>query len=160
MKTKFLLILTTIWLTMTATIDFLVLPTAFRVIKNLLLGGNLGIALFSRFNPLEMLFSLTILILMAVTEVQAKVAKTLALILSGLLVAISFIYYFFLTPKIVMTTRVIESLEGKTSEAMAQAQLDHQFFHHLYVRMDSVKLVCLCVILVIILVKFKERKVA
>ncbi len=144
---------------MTATIDFLVLPQAFRVIKNVLIGGNLGIELFSRFNPLEMLFSFVILILMAITEIPAKMAKTIGLILSGLLVAISFIYYFFLTPKIVMTTRVIESLAGKTSEAMAQAQMDHQFFHHLYIRMDSIKLVCLSVILGIIIFKFKEGKV-
>ncbi|MFZ4714179.1 MAG: hypothetical protein ACOYL6_10720 [Bacteriovoracaceae bacterium] len=147
MKTKFLIVFISAWLFMTLTVDMLVLPQAFKVIGDIWLAGSLGIELFRHFNPLEILFSVILLVLLSWQEKKLNWKFFFPLILFF----IALLYQFYLTPQIATATRVILSLQGQSGQALAMAQLDHHFYHTSYIRLDGVKLLCLFIFLGIIM---------
>jgi hypothetical protein len=148
MKVKFMIMITSAWLFMTMTVDFLVLPKAFRLIGDIWLAGSLGIEIFRNFNPLEVVFAGTLVVL---TYRESK-RITPKLILPMVLLLIALSYQFYFTPNITATTRVIMALKGQQGPLLSKAFLDHHFFHSNYVRLDGVKLLCLLVFLGIIMI--------
>ena len=55
MTKKLILILVSIWWGWTAIIDFAVVPTVFAIVNDFFNAGELGIALFSKLNLLEVI---------------------------------------------------------------------------------------------------------
>jgi hypothetical protein len=147
MKVKFMIMITSAWLFMTMTVDFLVLPKAFRLIGDIWLAGSLGIEIFRNFNPLEVVFAGTLVVL---TYRESK-RVTPKLILPIFLLCIALSYQLYFTPNITATTRVIMELKGQSTPLLSRAFSDHHFFHSNYVRLDGVKLLCLLVFLGIIM---------
>lgn len=157
-KTKFCLILISAWLAMTFTIDFMVLPKVFSVIKDVFLGGEIGSGLFSTFNLVELLFA-TVLIGLAFTANFHKVIQQkLIRISSVMLFLISCLYQFYLTPGIINATNTTLSINEGEVERRAQAFLEQQFYHQWYIRVDSLKILLLGFILVLFILHKDQSK--
>lgn len=141
---------------MTLTIDFMVLPQVFLVIKDVFLGGRIGSGVFGTFNYVEIILSLLILALIF----NLKFSKRWKVITSGLisvvLVFISLVYSFFLTPRIVQAAVAWESLpEGSSRVEMA---LLHQLYHRWYILTDSFKILLLIFLFFLLLVNQENAK--
>ena len=114
MTKKLILILVSIWWGWTAIIDFAVVPTVFRVIHDFFNAGELGIALFSKLNTLEVLVSSLLIVLSLYTLKQSGHGKLqLALVICAW--AIAMIYFSYLTPKLVGLTRFLRSASFQSS---------------------------------------------
>lgn len=142
-----LLILLTLWLGFTALVDFIVVPGVFRNIENFFEAGNLGIYLFTRLNYLEVVIGSTALAVLVF--IFRKNRKALPLLLCGVSVlVIAFTYFTWLIPKIDHLTGLWKMSEAGKAIAIADIQQEHQFFHRVYVVMDSVKLMVLLFMMV------------
>lgn len=152
-KTKFCLILISAWLAMTFTIDFMVLPKVFSVIKDVFMGGKIGSGLFSTFNLIELVFA-TVLIGLAFTSNFSKsLHQKLTRISSVILFLISSLYQFYFTPGIINATNTILSIPETEVERRAAAFLEQQFFHQWYIRVDSLKILLLGLVLVLFILQ-------
>jgi uncharacterized membrane protein len=114
------------------------------VINDFFNAGELGMSLFKKFNVLELLFVLPLLVF----EWRAKNKVTsVGVFIAGIIILV---YITYLTPK-------IEELSIWWKEADSQGimgingvkdiQQEHQFFHRLYVTLDTVKLLILSSVL-------------
>lgn len=143
------LILVSIWTGWTVLTDFYVVPTVFRMITSFFEAGDLGIALFSKLNSLELVLSTILVAILAIDLVKKKSLKLpfIAAILAWIIVMI---YVTFLTQKITDLTvlwQKAESLGALGIAGVADVQQEHQKFHKIYVSLDSVKLVILLFLL-------------
>lgn len=149
------LILTSIWLGWTILVDFFVVRTVFAHVSNFFEAGELGIALFSKLNSLEVVVSSSLLA-MTVMLKRKGLFLLVPVLICWLIVMFCFSY---LIPKITFLTEVWRNLDvkGITPPAgISDPQQDHQFLHNLYIKMDAVKLVLQCS-MIIISFKFRER---
>lgn len=138
---------------MTLTIDFMVLPKVFSVVKDIFLGGRIGRGLFTAFNYCEMTFSGLLLILIF-TMVFPKIWQKRAAIASAISLAlITLLYEFYLTPGIINATNTLESIPLDEVERRAPVFLNHQFFHQWYIRADSLKILLLLFLMVLLMIK-------
>jgi len=149
MINKLILIIVSIWWGWTALIDFAVVPTVFNVINDFFNAGELGIALFSKLNLLELLLSS---LLIVVSLIQFKNIKRgriqLALGISSWMIVM--FYFSYLTPKIINLTDLWKEAEALNKIGIAginDIQQEHQFYHRMYVGLDSLKLLMLSFIL-------------
>jgi hypothetical protein len=136
------LVLISIWLGWTVLVDFFVVPTVFRTISNFFEAGDLGIAVFSKLNNLELIVATIILGLLSLEIKKNKVF----FILSILTWSIVMFYFSYLTPKIITLTELWKTAESTGTlgvSGIADIQATHQTFHKLYVGLDSVKLLLL-----------------
>ncbi|MBT3586663.1 MAG: DUF4149 domain-containing protein [Halobacteriovoraceae bacterium] len=143
------LIFVSSWFSMTCLIDFLAVPLLFRNVPDAEIAGKIGMKIFSTFNSLELGFGMASLILVyLMTKGRIKHRGTIitlfALALSTL---ISVAYIIKITPAVgeyanQMHQHVEESKEYKSAEEI------HQFYHHLYVKLDAAKLILLLIVLV------------
>lgn len=142
-----LLILLSLWLGWTALVDFVVVPGVFRNIQNFFEAGDLGIYLFQRLNYLEVVIASAVVAL--VTFIFRKNRRALPLLVSSLVVMIiAFTYFTWLIPKITYLTELWKMSEAGKTIAIADIQQEHQFFHRIYVIMDTVKLLVLLFMIV------------
>lgn len=145
------LILTSMWLGWTVLVDFFVVRTVFSVVSNFFEAGDLGIAVFSRLNHLEVVVSTTMLAILSIV-VKRKKSLLPTLALSLLAWSLSMFYFSFLTPKLVMLTALWKKADTIGSLAIAgypDIQQTHQFWHNLYIGLDSVKLLTLITLVVL-----------
>ena len=142
-----LLILLSLWLGWTALVDFVVVPGVFRNIDNFFEAGDLGIYLFQRLNYLEVVIASSVVAV--VTFIFRKNRLALPLLISSVVVmVIAFTYFTWLIPKISELTELWKLSEAGKSIAIADIQQEHQFFHRIYVIMDTVKLLVLLFMIV------------
>lgn len=139
MTKKFTLILLSLWWGWTALIDFAVVPTVFRTIHDFFNAGELGIALFSKLNILELILAPLLIFLF-----WGKSKWRLGLVITLSLIVIFYASY--LTPKITQLTELWKKAEALNQLGISDIrdiQQEHQFFHKLYVALDTVKLLVL-----------------
>jgi hypothetical protein len=145
MTKKLILILLSLWLGFTALIDFAVVPTVFKVVDDFFNAGELGIALFSKLNLLEIIFSSSLLALLALEIKKAPFIKwKLTLGLCAWIIVM--VYLTYLTPKITELTglwKAADLAQTTGSGNIQDIQQEHQSFHRLYIILDSVKLILL-----------------
>lgn len=137
-----LLVLLSLWLGWTALVDFVVVPAVFRNINNFFEAGDLGIYLFTRLNFLEVILaSMTLVVLVFIFR---KNRTALPLLVSGVIVFIIALSYFtFVIPKLSYLTDLWKMSEAGKTIPIADIQQEHQFYHRIYVTMDTVKLLVL-----------------
>ncbi|MES2529033.1 MAG: DUF4149 domain-containing protein [Bdellovibrionota bacterium] len=137
-----LLILLSFWLGWTVLVDFIVVPGVFRNIANFFEAGDLGIYLFQKLNSLELeVATFTIAILIFIFR---KNRRALPLLISGVfLFAIAVTYFIYLTPKLQALTDMWKLSEAGQKIALTDIQQEHQYFHRIYVTIDSLKILIL-----------------
>jgi hypothetical protein len=151
------IVLLSAWLWTTALVDFVAVPTVFRTLSDLFVAGELGIKIFSKYNVLEMTFASLLLVqMLAIFLLPAKTngADKILLVAVMALAALAFYYYFFLTPEIVELTKSWKEFFN-TADGPAWEQ-KHTLSHHLYVRLDSIKLVVLLIGLILSFVSLNK----
>ena len=161
MTKKFILVLISIWWGWTVIIDFAVVPTVFKVINDFFNAGELGISLFSKLNNLELIFS-ALLVAVGVYELKSLKVGKLQLVLISTAFLIVLTYFFYLTPKLTSLTELWKKADAVNSVSVAgitDIQQEHQFYHKIYVTLDTIKLLLLSSLLGLNLFK-KERTVA
>ena len=142
-----LLILLSLWIGWTTLVDFVVVPGVFRNIDDFFEAGDLGIYLFERLNYVEVVVASTVL--MVLTFIVQKNRRALPLLFCGVLVlAISLAYLSWLIPKIAELTELWKLSEAGREVAVADVQQQHQYFHRVYVILDTIKLLILLFMLV------------
>ncbi len=148
MYAKILLFSLSGWLISTILVDFVVVPTLFSQIDDIMHAGTIGVILFTKMNVLEMVFSALILF----STIQMRREKQAKILLFGAscLAFIALLYYFHLTPRITGLTNL---LLVSPSEEVAR---EHQFYHDLYVKLDSLKLIILGILGTMFFIK-KEK---
>ena len=151
MTNKIVLVLVSLWWGWTALIDFAVVPTVFSVINDFFNAGELGISLFTKFNLLEVvLSSLLIAVLSFHSKKTGKGIIQLALACSAWIIVM--FYFTYLTPKISSLATLWKQAELVNKMGIAginDIQQEHQFYHRIYVGLDSLKLLILSSILVL-----------
>jgi len=135
-----------------------IIRTVFATIDNFFQAGDLGIAVFSKLNNLEVIVSSA---LVAVLSFQfTKNKKVLPLLVMSIVAWVMAMTYFaYLTPKLVHLTELWKKtdLMGLAGAAgIPDIQQEHQYYHRLYIGMDSFKLVLLTVM--ILYGSFKQDK--
>ncbi len=138
--------------------DMFIIRTVFSVIDNFFQAGDLGVAVFSKLNNLELLVSTALVGLLSYQVSKNKQAIKL-LILSLMTWTISLFYIAFLTPKLSEMTELwkkADAIGTASINGIADIQQAHQLYHNLYIGTDVVKLILLTLILVLGI--FKEEK--
>lgn len=143
------LVLLAIWWGWTVLIDFFVIPNVFRTLSNFFEAGDLGVIVFSKLNNLELILA-TILVAI-VAYLCSKNKKLLPLLLGSVLLwIIAMTYFSFLSPKITELTALWKKADAAGSMAIAgyaDIQQEHQFYHKLYIGIDTVKLLLITALL-------------
>jgi uncharacterized membrane protein (UPF0136 family) len=143
------LTLVSLWWGWTVLVDFFMLPAVFKTVNDFFNAGELGMTLFSQLNALELIVSS---LLIVVTALKLKQSKKILPFFILTLAAFSIVIFYlaFLTPKIVALTdlwREAEKLGASGIGNIPDIQQEHQFFHKLYIRIDTVKLIILTILL-------------
>lgn len=149
MTKKIALILVSIWWGWTVIIDFAVVPTTFKIIHDFFNAGELGIALFSKLNTFEVIVS-SLLILVSVFHHKNSGRGKIQLGLALSVWMIVMFYFAYLTPKIISLTDLWKEAETVQKLGVAginDIQQEHQFYHRIYVGLDSLKLLILTFLL-------------
>jgi hypothetical protein len=157
---KLILVLISFWLGGTALIDFAVVPTVFRTINDFFNAGELGIALFGKFNSIELLIASTLFLLSLKTFQRSK-RNIIQLSLVVLALAIVLIYFSYLTPKLTSLTELwkkADALNSVSISGISDIQQEHQFYHRIYVMIDTVKLIILSTLLVLSLTNKEDQR--
>ncbi len=144
MLTKLSIAILSAWLALTLFTDFVVIRTAFELTGDFFKAGDIGIALFGKLNNFEIIFGSFILV-----EAVFK-RKILPLILSLILFSIALIYFSYLTSKISALTELWKEAEKAGVLSMgniSDVQAEHQFFHRLYIGLDTLKMILLAALL-------------
>lgn len=156
---KLVLIFLSIWWGATVLVDFTVVPTVFQVIENFFNAGELGMALFSKVNKLELILSS---LLVGLSSLHVKRSKRslieFCLILSASLIVLT--YFSYLTPKISELTllwKKADSLGLVGISGIMDIQQEHQLYHRIYVSLDTLKLLLLSVLIVLRLTEKTEE---
>lgn len=138
-----------LWWGWTVIIDFVVVPTVFSTIRDFFNAGELGMALFSKLNYFEVVTASALVVL---SSFQLKKSKQNWPFLAGSLVlfSIALFYFAYLTPKIISLTALWQKAEQAGLIGIAgigDIQQEQQFFHKLYIKIDSLKLILITILL-------------
>lgn len=138
------LILVSMWFGWTVLVDFFVVPSVFAQISNFFEAGHLGVTVFTKLNKLELIVSLMVCSSLLVQ----KKYKTL---IPALVCTVIVLYYVgFLSEKIRDLTVLWQEADSKGVvglNGIPDVQQSHQFYHKLYITLDSVKLFLLLTLL-------------
>jgi hypothetical protein len=152
-KNRFLyssfLVLVSLWWGWTFLVDMIIIRTAFGLIDNFFQAGDLGVAIFSKLNNLEVVAGSFLVVVLSLNTKRNRRALPI-LIMSVITWLIGMTYLSYLTPKLIELTDLWRQtdLMGLTSVAgIPDVQQEHQFYHNLYIGLDSVKLVLLSIML-------------
>lgn len=149
------LICVSLWWGWTVLVDMFIIPTVFKIVDQFFQAGDLGIAVFSKLNNLEVVLASILVGLFSYQITKNKKALTL-LVLSILVWLIAMTYFSFLTPKLIELTELWKKtdLMGLTGVAgIPDVQQAHQYYHNLYIGLDVVKLLLLSAMLLIGVIK-------
>lgn len=138
----------TLWWGLTIISDVVVAPSIFRVVENFFNAGDLAMTIFSRANSVELVLSSFTLVL-AIMIMKRK-GSLGTLILTIVCWSVAMFYFSYLIPKIIELTEL-----WKKAEAMGvigigdipDLQQEHQYFHRIYIILDSFKLIVLSILL-------------
>ena len=143
------LVLLSLWWGWTVLTDFVIVPTVFRHIDIFFQAGELGIAVFSRLNNLEVMVSSALVGLLSYQTLKNK--NAFKFLIMGILVwMISLVFFSYLTPKIIELTSLWKQadLMGLTSlKGIPDIQEEHHFFHNLYIGLDVAKLTIISIMI-------------
>jgi hypothetical protein len=144
------------WLCLTAFVDFAIIPTAFKQLSDIFIAGNLGMHIFSALNYIEITFAVILLLYSFKLFQEPKTKKNcILIIINALLIGISCLYFFYLTEKISDLTELWKNSMVISKEAIEVVKSEHHFYHQLYIRTDSFKLLLL---LIVFCMSFIERR--
>ena len=133
------------WWGWTVLVDFFIIRTVFANLDSFFQAGNIGIAVFSKLNNLEVIVSTILVALLSFQMTKNK--KILPMLIMSLIAwAVVMTYFTYLTPKIVELTDLWKQTDLMGISAVAgipDIQQEHQFFHRLYIGLDSFKLLIL-----------------
>lgn len=132
--------LTSSWLAMSILVDFFVVPTVFHHIDDFFMAGDLAIALFTKFNQLELILASTLI------SVSALRARVPLLLISIFLWIIAMTYFLYLSPMIETLTELWKKADemGLVSIAgIADIQQEHLRYHKAYILIDTIKMALL-----------------
>lgn len=136
------------WIILTVAVDFIAIPTVFRTLKDVNLGGSVGIELFPKVNKVEMILAVILLVgILYKQKVKEKMFDRFILIQSFFLFLLTLSYAFFLSPEIKRLTLLIQD-KSVAANLLADLQIQHSFYHHLYIKLESVKLIFLLMMMV------------
>ena len=128
------------WFMMTILVDMIAIPAVFRNSSNLTDAGKIGMIVFSRFNVIENIFA--VIVFWGVFSLWKAKKTKFQLIPAIYLFIMSWVYTFYMTPKITETTYKI--YQTKVEDPLfAVLQIEHAYYHNTYRTLDSVKLVVL-----------------
>lgn len=150
--------LLSLWLGWTVLVDFVVVPTIFREMNDFFGSGNIGIKLFSKLNNFELIVGSLLLALSSWLQVQQKKVNIFLTISVTVLFVIALLYFSYLTPKITTLTALWQKADAMGVmglEGIADLQQEHQFYHRLYISIDTAKLILLAAVLTY---AFKNQK--
>lgn len=152
------LLIVSMWWGWTVLVDMFIIRTVFATIENFFQAGDLGIAVFSKLNNLEVIVSTALVAILSYQFTKNKKVLPL-LIMSVVAWMVAMTYFAYLTPKLIYLTELwkktdLMGLAGNS--AIPDIQQEHQFYHRLYIGMDSFKLVLLSVM--ILFGSFKQDK--
>lgn len=142
----------TSWLALTCVIDFLVIPEVFAKVENFFKAGLLGASLFQKLNCVEVFFAIILLVLTGL-DIKKSSRRRIHFLFSLILSSIAFFYAFFLTNKITSLTKTwiyLDSINKHGNKYIPDIQQAHQFYHELYIGIDSIKIVLLLITLFLI----------
>ena len=149
------LITVSLWWGWTILVDIFIIPTVFKTIDQFFQAGDLGIAVFSKLNNLEVVLGSILVGLFSYQVTKNKKALPL-LVLSMVVWLIAMTYFSFLTPKLIELTELWKrtDLMGITGVAgIPDVQQAHQHYHNLYIGLDVIKLLLLSAMLLIGVIK-------
>jgi hypothetical protein len=143
------LIFASIWWGWTLLIDMFVIRILFSKIDDIFLAGNIGMELFSKLNQLEMIISTALLVIIFFqVRVNRRLLKEFFLTLTTWIISV--IYFSYLTPKLIFLTELWKKndLIGiYSAPVIPYIQQAHQYYHNLYIGIDSLKLITLTVMI-------------
>ncbi|EQC46182.1 DUF4149 domain-containing protein [Bacteriovorax sp. Seq25_V] len=140
--TIWVLCLSFAWFTATVFIDFFAVPEVFKQVSSRNEAAALGISIFTKFNYIELVVAMLMILSSFFLAFKEKFKKTL-MILCTVLILFPGAYALKLSPEIKKYNRL--KVEDPYSEVI-QAELD--FYHHIYVKADSVKLILLLAVII------------
>ena len=146
---NFILLLASLWWGWTVLVDFVIVPTVFQTVNEFFMSGQLAIALFSKLNFFEVIVSSALVALSVMYFNQHKRGK-IQLALSFSAWVIVMIYFSYLTSKITDLTLLWQKADLSNEMGIAgivDIQQEHQFYHRVYVGLDSLKLLILSFII-------------
>lgn len=133
------------WFLMTVLVDIFTVPAVFRNSSSIVDAGKIGMTVFSRFNIFENAMSLLICVGFYFSALPRRY-----FIFSLFLFIWSLNYTFIMTPAISNITFDIHKTLV-TSPQYAILQTDHAFYHNLYRKLDSTKLVSLLIFIILVI---------
>jgi hypothetical protein len=143
------LILVSMWWGWTVLVDMFIIRTVFASVSNFFEAGELGIAVFTKLNNLELIVATALVgIISFQISKNKKLIKLFVLTMMVWIMAMS--YFAFLTPKLVELTQLWKQSEQAGligSISVPDIQQAHQYYHNLYIALDVVKLILLSVML-------------
>lgn len=152
------LLIVSMWWGWTVLVDFFIIRTVFANIDNFFQAGDLGIAVFSKLNNLEVIVSSALVGVLSYQITKNK--KVLPLLMMSVVAwIIAMTYFAYLTPKLVYLTDLWKNsdLMGTVgASGISDIQQEHQFYHRLYIGIDTFKLLLLSVM--ILFGSFKQEK--
>ncbi len=136
------LFLTSVWWGWTVLVDMVVVRILFSRIDDIFVAGSIGMELFRSLNRLEVVFS-SALVVITILRLKAKKPQFFDFVFAVFTWGISMIYFSYLTPKLITLTTLwrASDLQGMVSApGIPDIQQEHQFYHSLYIGLDSLKL--------------------
>lgn len=129
------------WLALTCFVDFLAVPAVFRESSSRIDAGNIGIVVFSSINKIELVFSVLMLLCAFLFRSAVQWRKTFFATLIALL-ALIVVYNVHMTPQVEKQTLLMRDFEEGSPEYQ-KAEETHYFYHSLYRKTDSAKILTL-----------------
>lgn len=144
-----LLVISSLWMGMTMSVDFVAVPLVFQTLTSLQEAGRLGIAVFLKFNSIEIFLSMVLFITSILEFLKNKNGRwpMTWVLFSILLTSLAVLYAFYLSPRIAFLGTEMHQFPLE-SEPYLAIYKEHQFFHKLYVKLDSLKLLLLLTMIV------------
>lgn len=135
------------WFATSCLIDFVAVPTVFRTVSKLTEAGAVGMTIFSKYNVVEVLCGLVILIYALKSAMIKGIGRKVFALFSVVVFGIALAYQFHVSPKIIQINTERAQYEMESVEYQ-KISVEHNFYHKLYVRMDSVKVTLLLIMMI------------
>ncbi len=143
------------WFLLTIFVDIFTVPAVFRNSSSIVDAGKIGMLVFGRFNKFELIFS--ILIFSGLILDYQKDHKKRFLIIGVGLILWALLYNFYMTPMISNTTFEIHKT-NMADPLYAQLQSKHAYYHTLYRKLDSTKILVLLVFIIMNITRRVKNK--
>ncbi|MCO4794393.1 MAG: DUF4149 domain-containing protein [Bacteriovoracaceae bacterium] len=130
------------WFFSTIIIDFIAVPNIFRIISNSREAGQVGAKVFTLFNIMELTLAIILSIIFWKIPAEQKKIRWINRFLLSLLFLLILYYISILNPNIINFAVKMNEI-GVGNSGYELLEQEHSFYHHLYVKLDSFKLISL-----------------